>query len=70
MARCPYATPKGDDCSLGRDEATENRDHKRVSGLIPKEPVDPGLETTAKGELRSKNFALAKNDKERAYGNP
>jgi hypothetical protein len=55
---------------MRQDEASQDGDHKGVSGTVFNKQVDEGLEAATKGELCSKDFVLAKNDKKRAHSNP
>jgi hypothetical protein len=46
----------------------QHGDHKRISAF-GKKPVDPELKAAASREYRAKDLVLAKNQKERSYGN-
>src|SRR5580658_10840177 len=49
-------------------ELFQHGDHKRISAF-GKKPVDPELKAAASREYRAKDLVLAKNQKERSYGN-
>jgi hypothetical protein len=49
-------------------EFFQHGNHKRVRAFR-KKPVDPELKAAASRESRAKDLVLAKNQKERSYGN-